>query len=342
MTQEQRRVPCPTRRVVLAYVALVTQEGTVCDILDKASGRRREHMGSMTLSALLPEVPCPVDDAHEVGAIHVRQQASAMCIGWERGPSSPLVYVDETLIAVAMQWRVVEYSGGQHHRWWRLEVKATSMQTAIHKGDELIVAEHPYANGWVQPAPFKTASRKGEMERADPASASFVTPEALIQWIEALPYDFWEKGNYLTAGLSEPELPFMVGAVRNMQKQSLLVFGVCGSARACEEALFASPEARRLLKTTETGTLRFWPTEVEFAVPPARADERLYDEVKAESPSVLWLAIRQALAGPHEESLQWKGHPVMEKVQHIYCGHLFNRYRVLARERGNLDIGENE
>jgi hypothetical protein len=48
----------------------------------------------------------------------------------------------------------------------------------------------------------------------------------------------------------------------------------------------------------------------------------------------MWLAIRQALAGPHQESTQWIGCPVVKKIGYIYRDHLYNDYRRLQRRNG--------
>jgi hypothetical protein len=39
------------------------------------------------------------------------------------------------------------------------------------------------------------------------------------------------------------------------------------------------------------------------------------------------MAIRQALAGPHEDSEEWINRPVTDKINQVYRGHLFNEWR---------------
>jgi hypothetical protein len=197
-----------------------------------------------------------------------------------------------------------------------------------------VVAEHPYGNGWLQQVPFKPGSKKGALERPDLAIKTFSSAEALIEWLEQeLHYDFWEKGNYLTAGISEPNLPFSPSdKLRNVKHQALFVFGSCDDFDAYEQALQDTEAIRKLLRDTENGTIRFWSPKLTLS-PKLEKLPRLCDEVKLEAPSLMALSIRQALAGPHEESEKWIGRCVTDKVSHIYRGHLNSRNRALVRSR---------
>ena len=289
-------------------------------------------MGSVALSAILPSPRTSVDDAREIGAVPLRATLTAMRVGKEDRQDGDLVYLGETPIYVATPWRSIEYGDGQHHQWWRLEIKADSSNESIRRDHHIVVAEHPYANGWLHHACFKPGSKKEAMRRPDLSKHVFNSPGELVHWIEELSHDFWEKGNYLTAGISEPEIPFLpVGTTRNVQRQALLVLGVCDDFGACEQALWGTPRVRKLNKATEDGTLRFWPPKTKRKTQP-----RLSDELKAEGPGLLMLSIRQALAGPHKDSRKWVGRSVMDKVDYIYQGHIYNRYRIQEREGGRL------
>jgi len=291
-------------------------------------------MGRIALTTLLPGSSGTVDDAQEIGALPAQRAATAMRIAQKRGAEGPLVYEAEIPVFVGMRWRSMAYGGGHCHGWWRLEVQAPAKPAVIQRGHALVVAEHPYSNGWVQAAPFKRALRR---ERLDLGNRPFSSPQELITWIEALLYDFWEKGNFLTAGISAPERPSKPqAAVRNLHEQAALVFGICDDFGDAVKALMGTEEVDKLLKDTRKGTLRFWPSWVDLAEPPARADELLYDLLIPEAWELMQLAVCQALAGPDEDSAPWIRQPVTAKVNHIYREHLYNRYRTLVRERRKL------
>jgi hypothetical protein len=283
-------------------------------------------MGSIAQAALLAPPPAP-DEAHEIGVLPQQVTVGAMRIGEVAGE---LIYQEETPVAVATVWRVLDYGAGKRHRWWRLEVKTATRRGPIEAGHRLVIAEHPYGNGWVQPVPFRRGSKKGALDRPAATHQTLDSPAALIAWLEHLPFDYWEKGNYLTAGVSEPDLAFMPNdQVRNVRRQGLFVFGWCTDFQRCEQALFCTQAVQRLLRQTAAGTIRFWRFGLKFKNEPPR----LRDEVKQEATSLVMLAIRQALAGPHEESARWLGQPVTEKVDQLFRGHLNNRNRLLTRNR---------
>lgn len=282
-------------------------------------------MAGMALAALLPGNVGTVDDAQAIGALAVQRPVTAMRIEATDNPEDPLIYVMETPILVGMHRCEVEYGDGHPHRWWRLEIQVGRKETAIQPGHDLVVAAHPYSNGWVQYTSFKSGSKKA---RPDLGKQAFRSLRELIEWIEDLDYDFWEKGNYLTAGISEPQGAFQpTKALRNIQRQGLFVFGICTDAATREKELLVTPKVRWLLDKTKAGTLRFGPPKA-LSTP-----LEITDEMKAEAMNLMWLAIRQALAGPDEESTQWLGRLVTDKVHEIYCSHLYNLYRMLRRER---------
>jgi hypothetical protein len=283
-------------------------------------------MGGVVMTVVLPGLSRAADDAQEIGSLAVQHGVTAMRVASVQGTDGPLVYVEESPVLVGLQWRILAYGKKSYHRWWRLEVKVGSQASAIRSGHSLVMAQNPYSSTWVQRAPFKSPYKRERPtleQHPDGMSAE------LIKWIEEeLPYDFWETGNYLTAGISEPELPFQsLDAVRNAH-ETRWVFGVCADPAACEEALFASLEAQKWLKLTEEGTLRFAPPGVRLA-----SLATIYDEMKDEAWSLMLLSIRQALAGPDPQSDIWLGQLVTKRVEQLYCNHLYNRYRGLTHEK---------
>ncbi|MBI3328103.1 MAG: hypothetical protein HYZ81_15550 [Nitrospinae bacterium] len=288
-------------------------------------------MGSLALTAVLPIVPGTVDDAREIGALSVLPRATAMRIA-PREPDGALVYVEETPIWAGWQPRMVEEgSKDRPRRWWRFEVQvSTKPAAAVRPGHQLVVALHPYSHDWVQHAPFKRALREA---RPDLRQHRFTSLEEVIRWIETQTYDFWETGNYLTAGISEPDLPFKsIEDIRNMHGKATWVFGLCDDFAACVKALLATEKANELVHKTENGTLRFWPPVVSWP-PPAHLDPGLYDELRKEAWSLMWASSRQALAGPHEKSETWLGQQVANNVDRIYRNHLWRLYNQLRDRR---------
>lgn len=266
------------------------------------------------------------DDAHEVGAMPVRSGWTAMLVG--RDDAGRLVYVEETPVEIAFQWRGVEYGGGRHHEWWRLEGKVARVYSPISAGAHFVVAEHPYGNGWHDHARFKPECRKGPGERPDPMQKEFNSTAELMEWVESLPYDFWESQAYLTAAISKPRPPAALGkAVRHYQKEALLVFGACPNFHACEQELLGGEVVEQLLKDTRANRIAFWKEGAKLSTRP-----KLYDEVIDMAVSLMVLSIRQALAGPHRDSENWVGRPLTDRIGQVYREHLNRCNRSRARD----------
>lgn len=287
-------------------------------------------MGSMDIAERFPAAPT-TDNAGPIGGIPLQNIIMAMCIGRRDGI---LTYVEEVPVRFAMTWRVVSDLESHCYRWWRLEAKVAAHTAEIQPGDQLIVAEHPYSRGWVRRVPFKNASKKGGFDRTNFANKRLESMREAIRAAENASHDYWEKGNYLTAGISDPELPFNgPDAVRNVQRHALLIFGLCADANRIERELVESEEVRTLLRATENNTLRFWAPHAKLRTRP-----KLFEEVKAESAALMILSIRQALAGPHRDSRDWIDIPVIKKIDQIYRGHLNRSNRVLAKEYGRVSV----
>lgn len=324
-------------------------------------------MGSFMLETLWRSQVDAVDDAREIGATPNQQRVSAMYVGRSDEHGGQLVYIAEVPMYTVREWRIADYAGGRRHRWNRIEFKIPRGNKYIEPGTTLVVAKHPYSSAWVHCAPFKPPCKKGPEERPDPSRMGLGSPSELLYWLdqidpavatkhqsthtrhldgptrepaiarpEPLRYDFWEKGAYLTAAISEPDEPAKpIEKVRNEQKKALSVFGVCEDFSASAQALLDTAEVKLLLDQTQKNTIRFW-------YPRANLQElpKLKDEVIAEGPELMWLSIRQALAGPHEESERWLGRLVVDKVADLYRGHLNARNRVVTGENKLQDSFE--
>jgi hypothetical protein len=268
------------------------------------------------------------DEACAIGALPLRAPVPAMRIGHD---GCGLIYLDEVPLYVGLVWRVLEDGGGHRHRWWRLEAKARDAR--VSPGTELVVAQHPYASGWTHRAPFKAPSKKGPDERPDLSASTYRALPEVFATLDRLRHDYWEKGNWLTAGISEPDLPFdPAQRVRNSQEGALLVFGLCERAAELEKSLWNDKAVRDLLRATELATIQFWCPKAKIKVAP-----KLLEEVKGEAVMLMMLSIRQALAGPHRDSETWLGRPITERISQIYRGHLNRRNRLLVRDQGRMD-----
>lgn len=286
-------------------------------------------MAAFELAKLLPVTRQLPDEAQEIGRLSASCDLTAMRVGFDG--NKELVYLGETPIRFIWAWRIMDYGDGQRHRWWRVEVKAATANDDIQPGHHLVVAEHPYFNGWSHQVAFKRRSKKSRDHFLEP-SRTIAEPTPLIEWLEGLQYDYWEKGDYLTAGISEPQLPHCPGkAIKNTHRR-IWLFGVCHDFTACESALGDSVEVKTLLDQTKRNSIRFWYTKALLSQRP-----KLSEAVIAERYQLMGLSIRQALAGPHEESDKWVGKAVTRKVDQIYRDHLNNLNRVEAAKVAESD-----
>lgn len=235
-----------------------------------------------------------------------------------------------------------EITGGESSvRWWRLEFKAPDTELPLPAW--LILAGHPYAGGWAHglaPDPgagsgamvgmsrFKAGSKRGVGRRPDLASRPHNSAVEAIRWIESHEFDFWDRDpRRLTAGVPEPALPMAPNPrSRIAWKHELLVMGVCQDPATCYRDLANSEKASALVDMTVRGTLRpFYRSEDNRSLDQLRLRNDLRNE--ADAWTTLHLSIMQAMAGPHKDSEAWIGRPLIEKVDHIYCGHMNNLNR---------------
>jgi hypothetical protein len=176
----------------------------------------------------------------------------------------------------------------------------------------------------VHSALFKRGSHKGGDERVS-LRRRCATAEELLERVEGLKYDYWEKGKALTAGCSRGQRTLRPdGDVRRFNKKALYVLGLSenGLARAVA-TLRESREAEELLRITRNRSIRFWPKSVGTPL-------RLYDEVAEQSETLLFTSLRQALGGGPRASSRWDGRSVMALADQIYRGHLNTHNRRVA------------
>lgn len=268
----------------------------------------------------------------------------------ERNASGTLVFAQELPIVVAWKYRLVELSDDSRG-FWRVEVKVRARETARPApGDNLVMAEHPYANGWVETAGFKRGSKKGPDERPM-YSARTENFEEVLAALTTLPYDPWEKGDYLTASIPAPRGQVLLGATaRSYGQRTLWLFGTCDDFAAHVDELLRSSEIARLLELTQQNRLR----ALAPGGPKTVRSLAIHPRVAEDASTVMMLAVRQALAGPNEpldgsaapragrpQTDGWTGRPVFELVERIYRDHLYNRTRTLLRkERRHVSYEE--
>lgn len=273
-------------------------------------------MGSIDLEYILTPSTEEGDDAYEVSAMPVRRQLSAMRVGHTPSSSKDLVYLEEVPIDFFLVPCAITDANSETYRWLRFEVIVNNTCKSVARHHELVIAEHPYALKRVHHAAFKRGAIHG---RQDPDRA-FATLEEAMQWIDALDHDYFYTHKGLIAAISEPH-GVMQETDARAPKNALFVFGICESFQRYEEALFQTETVRQLLAQTANQTIKFAPSK-HYNLPPV-----LPEELAREAYSLMFIAIRQALAGPHQHSEDWIGRPVTDKINHIYRDHLFNGWR---------------
>lgn len=313
-------------------------------------------MGTVLWERLLPPEEAPVDEAHDIRRVSQEVAVSAMLVG-RKEDNGPLVYLREVPLAYQMAWRVLDYrqqpdrrgeAEEVRHRWWRCEFKIPQDNEAgVRPGDLLMVAEHPPGNGWTSHATFSKPSREAR-HRPDPTRRAFRTASEMVQWLDGQPHDPWETAKHLVAGLSEPEEPFEE-KTRNTSAGAGWLLGMTATSGADLERLgaelFESDELQDLLRYTERGTIKFWH-------PQAPTPPRLKPEVAEARVSLMWLAIRQALAGPDippdgpeadRKVKEWTGARVTKRADLLYRMHLNRLNRQKSSElTGEVDFTSEE
>lgn len=120
----------------------------------------------------------------------------------------------------------------QTARWYRETVRVSTQQRKIAKGNSLALAVYPYSTAQIDIALFKRGSQKGSLDRPDVARLRFANEGEFLQWTESHPWDYWETGRHLVAGISRPKpLQDLRGKQRRPRESEpyRLVFGLCES-----------------------------------------------------------------------------------------------------------------
>jgi len=293
------------------------------------------------------------DDASEIGGAPARPAASMTLIAPDEKVDGGLVYfADVPLVSFGPVERRIRYrppgsscrESANHSwrdaRWYRIEAK---VDRSRHNAEwHFIVAEHPYASGLVTSRSVFKPERSDNVQcRPNPLALEHTFPndDEMFQWIDeraGTPRDLWESRSRLTAGISHPDGSwFLDKPPRTYSVGALFVLGACEDPGACARSLLASERADRLRDATRKNRLHFWHPNTETAT--ADGELRLFPEVEARTEEILLLSARQALAGPHEQDAakiaKWIGRPVVDKLDHIYCGHMNNLNRACRPKR---------
>jgi len=250
--------------------------------------------------------------------------------GRASGGSGRLVFlrdVDATFAPVerSVLWRRRDAEGvsGSYLRWFRVELQAAAGKGAqISAGMEAVWSRDPGA-AWFAAMRFRGSSHRTELERGDPLREPCGSAEEAISRLESLPWDYWETGKFVTAGISIP--PDSKLEVERNYSRGEWLFGVCQSVEQAVAALRLDPEVEQLQRLTANRTLQFWPGTMDI---PA-IYRSFHDEVAEHGTLLLELALRQALAGPHDGE-QWHGRPVADLVAEIYKDHIYRVNRQLV------------
>ena len=220
--------------------------------------------------------------------------------------------------------------------FWRLEVRSDPRDLpSPARRHWIVTAEWPYSSARVAHAPFKHGTHKPGQGRPEPGASA----AALL---DALPYDPWETGRFLVAGVAS--LRFAADddrRHRHATANTRLVFGVCDDFGACVEALVNSRMARRLQQQTRvvrpqrrTGSATAPPSPFvvqSVDIHPAAHEFRTV---------ALYLAVHQALAGPPPEFEKARGKcDVMDVVAHLFNDHMNNASkRALSIQRNERTL----
>lgn len=275
------------------------------------------------------------DASQEIAAIDGRIPAKLTRIGPDSNSPHEMIYLDEVPATFGVVDHRVSFQMGtveRSERWYRVEVQVPATEGRVHKDMRLVLARGRSV-GWSEVVPFKTPNKKGPWEGQNPLTEPVASVQELQTRLENLSFDFWEKGDYLTAGSSippEPQLP----ADRNYSRGPW-VLGVCDNFGECRASLWKHSHMCKLLELTEAGNLSFWPNDA-----PVRL-RVLHDAAREDGSLFMEIAIRQAIAGPDKDCDSWIGRPAVKLVEQVYCDFIYNANRSAiendSREREHID-----
>ncbi len=247
------------------------------------------------------------------------------------------IFAEEVQAEYMLQAKAREWKPGAVARWLRMAVRVP-VGGAISRGDSLVLAAYPLGRRWHGDARFKPANHKGaaaDRERKSHPGAeerAFTSEAAMHEWIDALEHDLWEKGKFLTAGVSRPGVEIKA----KNQASGRKTFGVIsGRLDAVVTELFAHESLVEIVGMASRGMLSCAPKDaIKAGVSP---DIALHGEVTERAASLMGEAIIRALAGPTTmESAGWLDRPVWKLADRIFRNLVYeeNRKRgaVTARE----------
>jgi hypothetical protein len=286
-------------------------------------------VGSIRLEDLLPEEFVRPDDASPIGAWRLPIDLTATCVGFNPPNCvGEVLFEEETPIQIRLCERTwcYRYPGehGSIHitNRWRLEIIVDSKQTRLRPECVAVIAQEPYGTNWVQTAKFKMYFKKGDAHRPESVVPALEN-EHPVDWLERnLKYDPWENGTHYVAGIGFPNGYW--AEPRNTTGN--FVFGACPDVDKLFKSISCAHSTIKMLRLTECDAIDFWYTAGNIKNPP-KLSRRVIDD----APSLMNRSIIQAMAGP-SDNCSWQGRPVSTLVQRIYCDHLNDENRKVARE----------
>lgn len=336
-------LPCDGSGRVAARLLAHKERSLSIQVLFSSVQQGERAVGVISIEQLLPRHIFRPDDAFPISRLGFPAKGKMTRVGFDRHRGQPLSFEGETDVKVRMEERLWRYKmkgterGTDKSRYrgairesrrWRLEILVDAKDSQpIQPSHQVVVAQTPYGNGWVQSTALKKytkkAQEKEEIESRLPELDDLDDFELELEAAQV--YDPWEKGQYYVAGISYPRgyLQLLLSNPRNTEID--YVIGVCPDFKATRDELRMSADVERLLEKTRNGTIAFWKHGAPNQKPP------LYEETKEAAPQLMMLSVHQALAGPQEFSKEWQGRPVWKLVEHLYCSHLNNHNRKISR-----------
>lgn len=246
------------------------------------------------------------EDEEEVGAVPIETPMSVCSV--KKSVNNDYVFSEE--IPATISWRRREIR--PFNPFWRLEVKIDQQNPAVTPQFDLIVSQLPYSNKWVHSTRFKDPSKhrkQGEIP------GTIRDLDQLLQFLDAdAQWDYFQKGKYLTAGISKPFSDSADSKTRNVQKNATYLFGVCENLSDVKNDIYNSEYIQNLLYLTEINKIRFTPV---FISKRFTSHPKLKDDVIEKRNVLMATAIIQALSGP-VDSEKYLGKSVLGLVELCY------------------------
>ena len=299
-------------------------------------------MAPISIDELSPQMRLP-GRLEPIGALGLPQKALLMRCGFEMAERGGLFFEGTTSAAFRLRERLWEYTQSpdtsrlQRAKTWRMEFTVgVKGRGPLRAGHEVVMAQKPYENGWLQYAAFKNF-RKGSSERRklkvpDTEVLRKSGIESPIEWLESRgKFDPWQSNARYVAGFS---LPNGFLSLRQRNSGSDFVVGICPNFEDLSHQLLGVKEIQRLLDRTRRGWIVFWNhSKVKTML-------RLHPDVIDECEYLMLISVRQSLAGPWHAPSTWLNQPVWKLARLIYLNHLNARNRSvvnLRRATGVID-----